>query len=219
MRRHSPLGVAIGLSLFAHALLLGLWAARPPRPAAPLQVVLQAAPDAGLGAVGPQARTPRAGAAHPAVPAARTAEHAPVAAPGPQPATASPAAAPAPSVTVSAAPPAPAAGSAAASPDGGSGTGDGHGGGTVTPARYLGGTPPYPEQARERGETGRVGVLVTIAADGQVREVALLRSSGFNDLDQAALDYLRHGRFTPARRAGVAVDSQLKMAMPFHLDY
>lgn len=58
--------------------------------------------------------------------------------------------------------------------------------------------PAYPASARRRGESGTVLVHTTIDTEGAVAAVALARSSGFADLDQAALGAVKEWRFTPA---------------------
>jgi len=110
------------------------------------------------------------------------------------------------------------AGAAAASLAGAQG--DNHGAGTRgqdSHARYLGDKPAYPEESRRLGEQGRVMLRVVVGVDGQVREVILLRSSGFPRLDQAALTRLRRGPFSPALRAGKAVESVFNLGVPFSL--
>lgn len=44
----------------------------------------------------------------------------------------------------------------------------------------------YPEYARERGWSGEARLRVTVAENGRLREVALLRSSGYRLLDREA---------------------------------
>jgi periplasmic protein TonB len=48
----------------------------------------------------------------------------------------------------------------------------------------------YPESARSRGEQGAVGVSFTIGPSGRVGSAAVVRSSGFADLDSAAREIL-----------------------------
>ncbi len=49
----------------------------------------------------------------------------------------------------------------------------------------------YPDSARSRGEQGAVGVSFTIGPNGRVGSAAVLRSSGFAELDNAAREILR----------------------------
>lgn len=58
--------------------------------------------------------------------------------------------------------------------------------------------PPYPATSRHLREAGRVVVRVLAGPDGRVLDAMLQRSSGFDRLDQVALETLRHWRFDPA---------------------
>jgi protein TonB len=58
--------------------------------------------------------------------------------------------------------------------------------------------PDYPAAARREGEQGSVVLQVLVGTDGRVRDARLAQSSGFPDLDQAALDGIKRDyRFTP----------------------
>jgi protein TonB len=68
---------------------------------------------------------------------------------------------------------------------------------------------------------GRQGVVildVIVSADGRAVKVALARSSGAPDLDQAALAAVRSWTFLPGRRAGVPVVAHALVPVRFHLD-
>lgn len=58
--------------------------------------------------------------------------------------------------------------------------------------------PDYPAAARRAGEQGSVVLQVLVGTDGRVLDARLAQSSGFPDLDQAALDGIKRDyRFTP----------------------
>jgi protein TonB len=78
--------------------------------------------------------------------------------------------------------------------------------------------PPYPEQARERGEQGKVLVRALINTDGAVSELSMKRSSGFADLDRSALETVKKWRFVPARRGSEAVSAWVVVPITFSLD-
>ena len=63
----------------------------------------------------------------------------------------------------------------------------------------------YPREARSRGLSGSLRLLVTITADGALRDVRLLESSGHRMLDEAALHIVRlaapYAPFSPKMRA------------------
>lgn len=77
--------------------------------------------------------------------------------------------------------------------------------------------PIYPAVARRRGEQGRVVLALLIKADGHVEELDVHTSSGFPRLDQAALNAVRQWRYTPAMRAGVAIDYHYLQPITFTL--
>ncbi len=54
--------------------------------------------------------------------------------------------------------------------------------------------PPYSEDARLRHKTGKVVLKVRIGRDGSVGEIQKLQSSGYTDLDDAAVAAVRHWR-------------------------
>lgn len=62
--------------------------------------------------------------------------------------------------------------------------------------------PDYPEDARQEGIAGTVGVKVEVLANGRPGDVQLARSSGRRSLDEAALQAVRQWRFVPAQETG-----------------
>ncbi len=64
--------------------------------------------------------------------------------------------------------------------------------------------PPYPAMSKRLGETGRVVVRVLIGPDGRAQDARIQRSSGFDRLDQVALETARdRWRYVPGTRGGV----------------
>jgi protein TonB len=88
-------------------------------------------------------------------------------------------------------------------------------------ARPLPGTalqPPYPMAARLLGEEGVVVISVAIDANGRVTGASLVRSSGHERLDQAALaQALKRWRFQPALAGGKPVASTRTFSIRFNL--
>ncbi|MFC5695058.1 TonB family protein [Pseudomonas sp. GCM10022186] len=82
-------------------------------------------------------------------------------------------------------------------------------------------TPPkppiYPAQARRRNQQGLVLVEVRLDADGQLRELRLLRSSGVESLDRSAMDAVANWRFRPETRNGLPVPSRVHIPIEFAL--
>lgn len=72
-------------------------------------------------------------------------------------------------------------------------------------AAYLNNPPPeYPRMSRRLGESGRVVVRVLIGTDGRASQARIQRSSGYERLDQTALQTVRdRWRFQPGTRAGI----------------
>lgn len=63
--------------------------------------------------------------------------------------------------------------------------------------------PAYPPISKRLGEQGKVLVRVLIGPDGAPQKAELKRSSGFDRLDRAALDYVMKCRYVPGKVGGV----------------
>jgi protein TonB len=78
--------------------------------------------------------------------------------------------------------------------------------------------PAYPAIARRRSQQGIVTVSVLVGADGSVERAEVADSSGFDTLDDAALETVRsRWRFVPARHGGLAVESWVLVPIRFAL--
>lgn len=77
--------------------------------------------------------------------------------------------------------------------------------------------PEYPAMARKRRQQGEVLLLIRVNAAGQPESVTLKKSSGFESLDIAAMDAVKHWEFIPAREHGVAVASTIEVPIRFAL--
>jgi len=78
--------------------------------------------------------------------------------------------------------------------------------------------PDYPPASRELGEQGRVLLRAMINTDGTVAQVVLRKSSGFDRLDQAALDTVKNWRFVPAQRGEQKVSAWVVVPVAFSLE-
>jgi protein TonB len=67
--------------------------------------------------------------------------------------------------------------------------------------------PVYPRDAMSRREQGVVTMQFTVGVNGKLVGSAVVKSSGFRDLDQAALNALIRCRFKPAYRDGKPVQA------------
>ncbi|MDZ4338207.1 MAG: energy transducer TonB [Pseudomonas sp.] len=77
--------------------------------------------------------------------------------------------------------------------------------------------PNYPSQARRRNQQGVVLVEVRLDERGQQRSLNLLRSSGVDSLDRAALEAVAKWRFRPETSGGQAVPSRVQIPIQFAL--
>ncbi|MBL6852520.1 MAG: energy transducer TonB [Alphaproteobacteria bacterium] len=79
-------------------------------------------------------------------------------------------------------------------------------------------TPPYPVAARTAGHQGAVTLQITVGPNGEVANATVVQSSGFPELDQAAVEWVtNHWKYKPAVQGGVAVTSTTRAAVKFDL--
>jgi len=78
--------------------------------------------------------------------------------------------------------------------------------------------PIYPVISRKRKEHGTVWLLLLVSKDGAVTELKLQKSSGFQRLDQAALQAVKHWKFQPARKQGQPIDYWYELPLKFSLN-
>lgn len=85
-------------------------------------------------------------------------------------------------------------------------------------AAYLSNpAPEYPAAAKRNGIQGKVLVNVLVKADGTPASVKISRSSGSNNLDEAAVDAVSQWKFIPARRSGVSVQASVIVPVEFKI--
>ena len=78
--------------------------------------------------------------------------------------------------------------------------------------------PAYPAIARRREQQGTVTIRVLVGVDGIVQRAEIAESSGFDALDDAAIETVRRRwRFTPARSAGIPIESWVLVPIRFAL--
>ena len=77
--------------------------------------------------------------------------------------------------------------------------------------------PDYPKGARLRGEQGDVVIEMTVNAQGGVDKATVVASSGYAELDEAALRAVRSARFTPAKSGRESVASTARLTLTFKL--
>ena len=77
--------------------------------------------------------------------------------------------------------------------------------------------PEYPKGARQRGEQGDVVLEIRVNASGAVDDVKVAMSSGFAELDEAAVRAARAAKFSPARSGRDPVASTARLKLQFKL--
>jgi periplasmic protein TonB len=78
--------------------------------------------------------------------------------------------------------------------------------------------PNYPNLSRRAGEQGRVLFKVLVNVNGEAETVEVLKSSGFERLDQAGFDAVKQWRFVPAKRNSQAISAYVTVPISFSLD-
>ncbi|MCX7627338.1 MAG: energy transducer TonB [Methylophilaceae bacterium] len=77
--------------------------------------------------------------------------------------------------------------------------------------------PGYPSLSRKLREEGLVLLRVRVDATGQPVQVSLHQSSGFERLDERALQTVKRWKFVPAKRGGQAVEAWVIVPILFSL--
>ena len=78
--------------------------------------------------------------------------------------------------------------------------------------------PPYPMVARRMGYNGKVILNVEVLAEGKAGQVLLHKSSGYDILDNAALQTVKTWKFSPAKRLGQPVTQWFLVPIKFSLE-
>ena len=78
--------------------------------------------------------------------------------------------------------------------------------------------PEYPPASRRAGEAGTVTLKAFVGEDGRVSQVEVVKSSGFEKLDEAAVkEVQRNWRFVPGKEDGKPVSMWHTFAVTFKL--
>ena len=78
--------------------------------------------------------------------------------------------------------------------------------------------PPYPPLSKRLNEQGRVVIRARIEIDGTASQAEVRTSSGYQRLDQAALQTVKRWRYVPGKRAGVPEAMWFNIPIQFVLD-
>ncbi len=77
--------------------------------------------------------------------------------------------------------------------------------------------PDYPSIARSMGWQGKVMLRVQVSNEGLSDAVEIERSSGYDILDESAIEAIKQWRFTPAKRAETPIASSVIVPIIFVL--
>jgi protein TonB len=77
--------------------------------------------------------------------------------------------------------------------------------------------PPYPNEARQKGQEGVVQLKVFVNPEGEADNVELYQSSKFRLLDEAAQRAVKKWRFSPATIGGLPINSSVIVPIRFEL--
>jgi protein TonB len=75
----------------------------------------------------------------------------------------------------------------------------------------------YPRIAQKRGHQGTVTLAIQVLPNGKAGNVAVITSSGFSRLDEAAIAAAKAATYIPARQFGRNVESELIQPVTFKL--
>ncbi|MGB7755366.1 MAG: TonB family protein [Salinisphaera sp.] len=92
----------------------------------------------------------------------------------------------------------------------------------ITPAvsglQSLGNPPPhYPSRALRRHEEGNVKLKILVEPNGTAGSVTVIKSSGYSDLDNAAVETVKKWRFKPAKRGNTPIRGYALQTISFNI--
>jgi protein TonB len=86
-------------------------------------------------------------------------------------------------------------------------------------ASYLKNQPPkYPASARKTKQQGTVLLEIRVSSQGDAKSVAVEKSSGFEVLDEAAIEAVKQWKFIPARRGSSVVEANVIVPIEFKIN-
>ena len=94
-------------------------------------------------------------------------------------------------------------------------------GGAIVEAKpeYLSNPAPrYPAKARQNGWEGLVVLHVQVSPNGHPRKLEIEQGSGYDILDQSAVNAVSEWVFRPAEVAGIAIGSSVRVPVRFKLE-
>lgn len=86
-------------------------------------------------------------------------------------------------------------------------------------ASYLNNAPPrYPSLSKRLGEQGQVVIRALIETNGTASQASIKKSSGYDRLDQTALQTVQTWRYVPGKRAGLPAPMWFNIPVNFVLE-
>lgn len=79
--------------------------------------------------------------------------------------------------------------------------------------------PIYPSASKENNEEGKVVLKVLVDEDGNPNDIQIKKSSGFDRLDNSAIQAVQKWKFNPAKKDGNSIESWVIVPIPFHLEH
>jgi TonB family protein len=76
----------------------------------------------------------------------------------------------------------------------------------------------YPPEAIRQRHQGMATVLLVVDVHGMPRNIRIQRSSGFSELDKAALEAVQHWTFKPELKYGVPTEAEVAIPVSFNLN-
>ena len=86
------------------------------------------------------------------------------------------------------------------------------------PGYFRNQPPKYPQLAKQLHQEGLVMLMVEVDRTGMPVKVEVEQSSGYQLLDQSALEAVRHWRFQPERIGNIPVESRVTIPIRFRLE-
>lgn len=77
--------------------------------------------------------------------------------------------------------------------------------------------PAYPGAAIRRGYSGTVLLKVLVTAEGRVRDLQIIQSSGYPMLDKAALKAVNSWVFVPGKKGAAPIETWVNVPVVFQL--
>ncbi|MDM0078636.1 energy transducer TonB [Variovorax sp. J2P1-59] len=78
--------------------------------------------------------------------------------------------------------------------------------------------PVYPATAKRLGQQGKTIVRVLVDVEGRPSQARVMQSSGYQELDQAAVDAVSGWKYVPGRRKGVPEPMEFNIPVTWSLN-